>query len=207
MSVVVVGGHSRSVGKTSAVASLIARLPERHWTAFKITQFGHGFCSANGDPCDCQTPDHALAISAEYDPASGTDSARFLAAGARKSYWVRTRVGHLAEALPRIRKEIAEAENSIFESNSLMQFLQPDLYLAVLDHSAADFKESALRFLDRADAILLRSSSRDLTPQWRGVSPRLIAGKPQFLISPPGEIGEDLVAFVEQKLRGCGIER
>ena len=43
MAVVVVGGHSRSVGKTSVVASLIARLPERNWTACKITQFGHGF--------------------------------------------------------------------------------------------------------------------------------------------------------------------
>jgi molybdopterin-guanine dinucleotide biosynthesis protein len=48
MAIVVVGGHSRSVGKTSVVANLIARLPERHWTACKITQFGHGFCSANG---------------------------------------------------------------------------------------------------------------------------------------------------------------
>ncbi len=126
MAVVVVGGHSRSVGKTSVVASLIARLPERHWTACKITQFGHGFCSANGEPCDCQTDEHTIAISAERDPNTGTDSARFLAAGAVRSLWVRTRIGNLAEAMPRIRKEIDAAENIIFESNSLMQFLRPD---------------------------------------------------------------------------------
>ena len=82
MAIVVVGGHSRSVGKTSVVASLIARLPQRNWTACKITQFGHGFCSANGEPCDCQTDEHTIAISAERDPNTGTDSARFLAAGA-----------------------------------------------------------------------------------------------------------------------------
>ena len=141
MAIVVVGGHSRSVGKTSVVASLIARLPQRNWTACKITQFGHGFCSANGEPCDCQTDEHTIAISAERDPNTGTDSARFLAAGAARSLWVRTRIGNLAEAMPRIRREIESSENIIFESNSVMRFLRPDLYLTVLDHSTAAFKE------------------------------------------------------------------
>jgi hypothetical protein len=200
MAVVVVGGHSRSVGKTSVVASLIARLPERNWTACKITQFGHGFCSANGEPCECQTDEHTIAISAERHPNSGTDSARFLAAGAKRSLWVRTRIGRLAEAMPRIRQEIAAAENIIFESNSLLQFLRPDLYLTVLDHATADFKASARLFLDRADAVLLRASSQELVPQWNDVSLRLIAGKPRFLVTPPDLIGADLVAFVEQRL-------
>ena len=70
-------------GKDLGGGRLIARLPERNWTACKITQFGHGFCSANGEPCDCQTDEHTIAISAERDPNTGTDSARFLAAGAK----------------------------------------------------------------------------------------------------------------------------
>jgi hypothetical protein len=200
MAIVVVGGHSRSVGKTSVVANLIARLPERHWTACKITQFGHGFCSANGEPCDCQTDEHTIAISAERDPNTGTDSARFLAAGAVRSLWVRTRIGRLADAMPRIRQEIDRAENIIFESNSVMQFLRPDLYLSVLDRATADFKDSARLFLDRADAVLLRASGQELTPQWKEVSLRLIAGKPRFLVTPPDLIGDDLIAFVEQRL-------
>jgi molybdopterin-guanine dinucleotide biosynthesis protein len=200
MAIVVVGGHSRSVGKTSVAASLIARMPERNWTACKITQFGHGFCSANGEPCDCATDDHTIAISAERDPKTGTDSARFLAAGAKRSLWVRTRVGRLADAMPRIRQEIAAAENIIFESNSLLQFLRPDLYLTVLDQATADFKDSARLFLDRADAVLLRASCQELVPQWNQVSLRLIAGKPRFLVAPPNWIGDDLVAFVEQRL-------
>src|SRR6202167_2679339 len=200
MAVVVVGGHSRSAGKTSVVANLIARLPERNWTACKITQFGHGFCSANGEPCDCETAEHTIAISAERDPTTGTDSARFLAAGARRSLWVRTQVGRLAEAMPRIRLEIDAAENIIFESNSLLQFLRPDLYLTVLDHATADFKDSARLFLDRADAVLLRTSGQELVPQWNQVSLRLIAGKPRFLVSPPDLIGDDLVAFVHNSI-------
>jgi hypothetical protein len=200
MAIVVVGGHSRSVGKTSVVASLIARLPHRNWTACKITQFGHGFCTANGEPCDCATDEHTIAFSAERDPHTATDTARFLAAGARKSWWVRTRVGHLADAVPRIRQEIAAAENIIFESNSLMQFLRPDLYLSVLDNATADFKDSARLFLDRADAVLLRGSGKELSPQWKNVSLKLLAGKPQFLITPPDWIGDDLLEFVEQRL-------
>ena len=133
MPIVVVGGHTRNIGKTSVVAGLIAALPEMHWTAFKITQFGHGMCSANGEPCDCETADHTVAVSEErVGGDSTTDSGRYLAAGAVRSFWVRTRQGDLSEAMPRIRKELAQAENAVIESNSIMRFLRPDLYLSVL---------------------------------------------------------------------------
>ncbi len=198
MAIVVVGGHSRSVGKTSVMAALIHRLPQFRWTAFKVTQFGHGFCSANGEPCDCETDEHTLAFSTERDASTGTDSARYLAAGAVKSIWVRTRQGSLAEAMPRIRKEIALAENAILESNSILQFLRPDLYLTVLDHATADFKDSARLFLDRADAVLLRSEA--LLPQWNGVSLKLLEGKPHFPISSPDFMTEEVVQFVSQRL-------
>ena len=42
---VVVGGHSRNIGKTSVVAGIIRKLRGRQWTAVKITQYGHGVCS------------------------------------------------------------------------------------------------------------------------------------------------------------------
>jgi hypothetical protein len=199
VAVVVVGGHSRNIGKTSAVAGLIARLPEFQWTAFKITQYGHGFCTADGAPCDCQTDDHTIAISQERDPSTGTDSARFLAAGAVRSLWVRTRQGMLAEAMPRIRKEIAASANVILESNSILQFLRPDLYLTVLDPGTADFKDSARLFLDRADVVLLRGGT--LAPQWKGVSARLFAGKPHFEIAPPDYMTDEAAHFVGDQLR------
>jgi len=196
VAIVVVGGHSRNIGKTSVVAGLIARLKDLNWTAFKITQYGHGFCTADGAPCDCQTDDHTIAISQERGPATGTDTSRFLAAGAVKSLWVRTRQGMLAEAMPRIRKEIAGAENAILESNSLIQFLQPDLYLTVLDYGTADFKESARLFLDRADAVLVRGSGVELAPRWSSVSLKLLQGKPQFVLGPSESLTDEIVEFV-----------
>ncbi len=203
MAVVVIGGHSRNIGKTSVVAGLIAALPELRWTAFKITQYGHGFCTADGAPCGCQTDDHTIAISVERDPSTGTDSARYLAAGAERSLWVRTRVGQLAKAMPRIRKELDAVEaaggNAILESNSILQFLKPDLYLSVLDAGTADFKESARRHLDRADAVLM--VERAFAPQWQNVSLRLVEGKPHFRLSGPGFMTAEVVGFAREKLR------
>src|SRR6516225_4786033 len=181
MAVVVVGGHSRSVGKTSVVAGIIAALPEMHWTAVKITQYGHGICSANGQPCDCATDDHAWPVTEERDRSGKRDSSRVLVAGATRSLWVRTRQGMLAEAMPRLCKELASAENTILASNSVMRFLRPDLYLTVLDAANPDFKASARQFLDRADAVILQHGrSGGSGPAWAKVSLKPVAARPIF---------------------------
>jgi len=203
MAIVVVGGHTRNIGKTSVVAGLIRALREMRWTAFKITQFGHGVCSANGEPCDCETADHTIAISEERDPATGTDSARYLAAGAARSFWVRTRQGQLAEAMPRLRKEFERAQadngNVIIESNSILRFLRPDVFLTVLDPATADFKPSALRYLDRADAVLIPAEEIG-RPAWDGVSLKLIEGVPRFQMRSPEYVTAEISGFVAEKL-------
>ncbi|WP_035354552.1 hypothetical protein [Edaphobacter aggregans] len=200
MAIVVVGGHSRNIGKTSVVEGLIRGMPEMRWTAFKITQFGHGMCSANGEPCDCETSEHTLAVSEERDRASGTDSSRYLPAGAVRSLWVRTRMGDLAEAMPRIRRELEQSENAVIESNSILRFLRPDVYLSVLDPAVEDFKDSALLYLDRADAVLVPEGGLG-RPGWKGVSLRLMEGTPVLTMRPPVYVSDDVVAFVRARLR------
>jgi hypothetical protein len=199
MAIVVVGGHSRSVGKTSVVAGLIEALQERDWTAVKITQYGHGICSANGEACDCVTADHASAITEERDRSGESDTSRFLVAGARRSLWVRTQQGFLAEAMPRVRKEIAAAGNVIIESNSVMKFIRPDLYLTVLDPDTADFKDSARNFIDLASAVILHESSKD-SRSWKNVSLKPVANRLTFRISPPPYVTPEIVEFVKAKL-------
>src|SRR5260370_14144306 len=118
MALVVIGGHSRSVGKTSVVAGLIAALPEFHWTAMKITQFGHGICSADGKPCDCATTDdHFKALSDERDRSGESDTSRFLVAGASRSIWAPTPHGMRGDALPDIERRIARAVSVILACN------------------------------------------------------------------------------------------
>ena len=200
MPIVVIGGHSRSVGKTSVVAGLIASLPAFHWTALKVTQYGHGICSANGEACDCATADHSFAVSEENDRSGESDTSRFLVAGAARSWWVRTEQGQLAEAMPRIRKILASAQNAIIESNSILRFLKPDLYLTVLDPGTADFKPSAQNFLDRADAVLLHSVNRSTAPAWERVSLKPVIDRPIFEIRPPEYVTPEIVDFVRTRL-------
>jgi len=201
MATVVVGGHSRNVGKTSVVAGLIAALPEYNWIALKITQHGHGVCSLNGEPCHCATDDHSWAISEEKDLSGESDTSRFLVAGAAKVWWVRTEQGRLAEAVPAIRHKLDEGKNVILESNSILKFVRPDIYLTVLDPANADFKKSAQEFLDRADAVIFHERTES-PPAWNGVSLKSVHGRPAFYIRPPAYITPEIVAFVKEKLTG-----
>ncbi|HSZ63137.1 MAG TPA: hypothetical protein VK828_15145 [Terriglobales bacterium] len=200
MPTIVIGGHTRSVGKTSIVAGLIAALPAFHWTALKITQYGHGVCSANGEACDCATADHSWAVSEEKDRSGDSDTSRFLLAGADHSWWVRTEQGRLAEAMPRVRKILEAAKNVIIESNSILRFLKPDLYLTVLDPQTADFKTSAQTFLDRADAVLLHSASSANNPAWERVSLKPVINRPTFAIHAPTYVTPEVIEFVRARL-------
>src|SRR5689334_17533322 len=120
MAIIVVGGHSRNVGKTSVAAGVIAAFPELDWTALKITQYGHGICSRDGQPCECAPREHPFAVEEERSRTNGTDSARLLAAGARRAYWVRARAGQLDQAMPALLPVIRSSRFAIIESNSIL---------------------------------------------------------------------------------------
>lgn len=193
--VIVVGGHTRNIGKTSVAAGIIRRMPEREWIALKITQFGHGVCTHGGHACECgPEPDHPYALSEEYEPGRA-DSERFLEAGARRSFWLRTAAGQLGQAMPAINKILALGANTVIESNSIMELIRPDLYLMVLDFAQPDFKPSALRFMDRADAFLIADSGINI-PLWEDISRGLWDSKPHFAVRPPHYLTEAVVEFV-----------
>jgi hypothetical protein len=114
----------------------------------------------------------------------------------RRDTW---RQGQLADAMPRLRKEIPLAENTIIESNSILRFLKPDVFLSVLDPGVADFKDSALRYLDRADAVLLPKGGLQ-GAAWKGVSLRLLEGVPRFEVSAPAYMTGEVAEFVRKKM-------
>ena len=198
---IVVGGHSRNIGKTSVAAGIIAAIPEARWTAVKITQHGHGVCSANSTQCDCAPAAaiHPYTLDAETPPGSGTDSGRFLRAGAHHSLWLRTAVGQLGTAIGPLRNILETSANVILESNSVLQFVRPDLYIVVLDFTVRDMKDSTRRFLDRADAFVLIDRGA-AEPPWEGVPKRWLAGKPTFRVRPPEYAGQDIITFIRARM-------
>jgi hypothetical protein len=145
--VIVVGGHSRNVGKTSVICGIIRALPTWNWTAIKITPHAH----------------------TERED-------RFLAAGAARAFLIQS------DAMPRIAQLLAESENAIVESNSILRFLRPDLCAMVLDGAVADFKATALEFIHRADFLVVTSGAEFAWPQ---VPPGLLRDKPRFPALPP----------------------
>jgi hypothetical protein len=193
MKLVVVGGHSRNIGKTSVVAGLVHALRGCRWTAVKITQFGHGICSRTSEPCSCtpEEPDCPFDIREERDATGRGDTCRFLAAGAQRAWWVRARVGHLALAMPSLRQAIARDEHVIIESNSVLAFLEPNLYLPVLDPAVADFKESANQFINRADAYVAVGEQE---------IPWKLADRPVFRVPRGIYLTPEVVSFVEGRL-------
>jgi hypothetical protein len=208
---IVIGGHTRSIGKTQLVCDIICAFPHENWIAGKITQYGHGVCAQNGDNCDCAPTDHVCAISWETRSDSGTDSSRFLAAGARRSFWLRTKQGFLAEGLPLLRQALHESLEPahgepvalIVESNSLLQFLKPSLYLAVIDPAKEDFKDSARAALDRADALVLRGTGDVLQaadPAWMKLPAHLLKEKPSVTQREGQPLPDPLHVLVQRAL-------
>src|SRR5271157_2639899 len=191
---IVIGGHTRSIGKTQLVCDVIRAFPRTEWIAGKVTQYGHSVCAQNGENCDCAPTEHVCALDWESRADTGTDSARFLAAGAKRSFWLRTKQGYLAEGMPLLRKALREVAAEfdpsqkkalIVESNSLMQFVKPSLYFAVIDPAKEDFKESSQTALDRASALVLRSAALEgdapPAPLWMKVPARLLQERPSVL--------------------------
>ena len=89
------------------------------------------------------------------------------------------------------------------ESNSVLKFLRPDLYLTVLDPGTEDFKTSAREFLDRAGAVILHDGSKSGTA-WQGVSLKPVAGRPVFRITPPPYVTAEIVEFVRGSVVTAG---
>jgi hypothetical protein len=183
---VAIGGHSRHVGKTSVSAALIHSLPEAGWTAVKVSSDG-----AEGS---------GTVLVEAKDPSAPGDSARYLRAGARHSWWIRTPAGGLARAVPAVREIVATAPNTLIESNSLIGYLPPDLYLLVLDPGVEDFKSSAREFLDRVDAFVFAGSGPP-HPAWP-IAPARLAERPCFRLQRGEWMDLALKDWVRGRLRG-----
>jgi hypothetical protein len=154
---IVVGGQCRKVGKTALVVDLIRAFPGARWTAVKITPYTEVGCPVRGSSCKCAPKRHTFAILEEKDRSGESDTSRFLVAGAERALWVQTKEGRLADALAPLTEKLSKAGNVIVESDAIIKFWKPDLYLMVLDPRRDDFKASARAGLRVADAFVWRS--------------------------------------------------
>lgn len=206
MRLVVVGGQARKVGKTSVIAGLIRGLSTFAWTAVKISHHDDDIGSQDTPSAD-NLPSHLdFLLSEEKDAKGRGDTSLYLAAGARRALWLRARGGSLAQALPGLLEALEGDEHVVVESNSVLAFLKPVLYLLVLDESRRDFKASARQFLERADAFV--TVRRDLAPcVWPGPSSQTLERKPVFPVSVGERSNSALCRFVRERLASEGVQQ
>jgi molybdopterin-guanine dinucleotide biosynthesis protein len=203
MKMVMVGGHTRNIGKTSVVEGIIRATAELKWTAIKITQFGHGVCSGDCETCDCAVDVDQFAITEENAGKSGSDTARFLSAGARRSLWLRTKQGELYTALPALKNKLDGDEFVIVESNSLRRFVKPAVYLQVVDPSNPDFKLSARQFFELSDGYVLvdNVSQQTAQPSSAALLLQKVINKPSFRVREQERfINDTVIEFIISRL-------
>lgn len=180
--IVVVGGAARKSGKTAVAAGLIRSIPEARWTAIKITHHP----PQGNDP-----------LQEETSPTA-TDTGRYLAAGAERSFCLHSSAETFALVMPRLFEIIGSATNVLIESNSVLQHLHPDLYLLVVDPLVVGpawlgIKASAHRFLPAVDAVVW-------IKRGAGSASLELPEKSHFWVEPPGYTSHVLSDFVRRKL-------
>jgi len=199
MKLVVVGGQARKVGKTSVIAGLIRGLKMLAWTAVKVSYHSREADSRDAPSAD-ELPSHLdFLLSEERDAQGHGDTSLYLAAGARRALWLRARGEGLSRALPSLLEALNDDGHVIVESNSLLAFLKPAVFLMVIDELGGDVKASARQFLARADALIsvrprLESSGR---PAAYLVIPE---DKPVFPVSVGEWSNPELCRFVSERL-------
>jgi hypothetical protein len=195
MTTVVVGGHSRNVGKTSVAAGLIHAFSKYPWTAIKITSHQHWSIPLS----DSNDKDKICDIYEEVDRDGTSDTSRFLAAGASRALWVRIKNDFTNASVQPLLPILQSNPFVMIESNRILRLLQPDLFIMVLRYDIEDFKESARSALKLADAVVVVNSNLAM-PQWKGISPELLSEIPQFATADPQIVPPELVNFVRSRL-------
>jgi len=185
------------------VAGLVRGLNSLAWTAVKISHHGSDADSQDRPSAD-DLPAHLdFSWSEEKDPHGHHDTSRYLAAGARRALWMRARGGTLAQALPGLLKALEGDDHVIIESNSILAFLKPAVFLFVIDESRRDLKASARQFLPRADALV--TVGPELKGRvWPGMSFPMVEDKPVFPVSAGEWSNPALSRFVRERLASAG---
>jgi len=221
MAIIVVGGGSKGVGKTALVCGLVAALPEYPWTAVKISThelglgepaFPHLF-EGEADERESE-PAHVSesTIWEETTAGQGTDTARYLAAGAQRAFLCpllqrgdpqRQDFSYL---LNELRPHFGPGTNLIFESNSILRHVRPDLCLMVLGlkdraegkPAFASLKHSYFEAVHHADALVMRCAADGVNPD--GMQPSNRPARPIFQLASMEKISPEMLAWIKERL-------
>ncbi len=159
-----IGSAGANVGKTELACAILrkfSRLGE-HIVGIKVTTINEkdGQCPRGGEGCGvCSSLEGVYMITQETDLASDKDTARLLAAGANRVYWLRVLRAHLEEGFAALLDTVGSDATSVCESNSLRQVVEPGLFFLAERKDTKAWKPSALEVKNYADKIVVSDGS------------------------------------------------
>lgn len=174
MATIVVSGGGKNVGKTSLICGLLRALPEFEWVAVKIAGHDHG---------------KAEALFEETEAGEETDTARFLLAGARRVFLMTADGPELGEGLKTLTSLVGPAANLIFESNRVLDWIEPTVHLAV-GEAVSGQKPTFTRVEHRLDARVILAD-RDEAEE---------SAPPVFRLAAPERISPELRRWLQERL-------
>lgn len=197
MRIVVIAGQARKVGKTSVTTALIRATRRLSWVAVKISTH-EGGTLRGGEPAgghDKGAPTFVLTEETEASPC--TDTGRYLAAGARRAFWLRARPEGLKAGVAALLSSIPNEKNVMIESGSVLSILKPEATILVVDRKRREVKPSFRRALARADAVV------EVVPATAGpiYHPRPAFGVRWFAVTRRKWSNQDLSKLVLQRIR------
>ncbi|HUW20102.1 MAG TPA: molybdenum cofactor guanylyltransferase [Sedimentisphaerales bacterium] len=158
-----IGSTGANVGKTELACAIIRKFCKSNpLVGIKVTtiQARDGRCPRGGMGCGvCSSIAGNFLITEETDRTLRKDTARLLAAGARRVFWLRVIRAHLEEALAALLEVIGSDAVLICESNSLREVAEPGLFLMVGGRRQEGSKESARKVAELADKFVASDGS------------------------------------------------
>lgn len=165
----VIGAAGRSSGKTELACRLIGRhAASAPIVGLKVTtvERADGSCPRGGDGCGtCSSLGVPWIVTREVDRRSPKDTSRLLSGGARRVYWLRVLRSKMAGGAADLLARIPSRWIAVCESNSLLEVVEPGLFLLVRAAGSTGTKPSARAVAHLADQMVVsdgRSFDLDL---------------------------------------------
>jgi len=156
---ILVGAASRNVGKTEFACRLI-RQTKPAPMAIKVT-VEHD----EGKPSELRDAGLDYKILEETRADTGKDTARMLAVGAAKAYWLRATREGLAAGFAELMERLPQGAPIVCESNSARELVKPGLFIVIRDARGGASKPSCEAVLPEADQIVGFDGDWDFQPE------------------------------------------
>ena len=186
MAVLVIAGSGRGAGKTAVGCALMAAMPEFRWTAVKVTPHWHGISGR---------------VWEETESDSEKDTARYLRAGAVRTFLISDETEDDGERIMEIIRQIPRegwllVESNRVEAGRIAEKNEPAICLAVVTKDEEEWKPSLRGRIEGADAVLTVGGmfAKKVAP--------VLRGKQVFWLPEGAWTSAEIVKFVRSWLKG-----